>query len=344
MNLLLLNRKNQYIELKMDFVKRFVKINTWIKYVIVGFILYTLWVFGWLIYADIIFDDHTLLDTHIENRKTPTDFSVSYAASAVDSLIFFILIGGILAFMSFKRPEEEKLATKIDYIFPGAEDDSRLSDYLQKKISSLACISPKTIRNITIQDVLLDEKNEVYALKVLSKTHCVIKNIHNNHEYATDEMAFGLTLDPIQTKDGINGEVYDISITKHTEQENPSEPEHLIDGIFQLTGENLEYKKSVSLKLTPGQTASYQSSAWIWQLVNKALTFNPPRYTGSQKVEICNTTDFILELRVGIPNSADKIQTLAPSEKFHFDVNACLPGEKVIVNFTNINQEQKTNI
>lgn len=323
--------------------KKFLKINPMLRYSIIGLIAYIIWVTWWMIYADIWFNGILFLDSHISNRQHPSDFSISYAASAFDSLVFFIFVGAVLTIITLRRPEEEKLATKVDFIFPGAESKPRLSTFLQQRISALACISPKTTRRIIIQDVIdiKDEHGQIIdkAVKILTKTHCLIENIHNNHEYATDEMSFGMTLDPIVIENGINGEVHDISITKHVENNAESAPEHQLNGTHQILGTNLKYHKSFSLKLSPKQKAVYQTSAWIWQPISKVVSFNPPRFTEKQSITIFNETDYVISLRVGIPNDADMEITLQANDNKNFEVDACLPGEKVTLNFNDFTKQ-----
>ncbi|MBB1363912.1 hypothetical protein H5125_17365 [Shewanella sp. SR44-4] len=319
---------------------RFLKTNPLFRYTLIGFFVYIIWVTFWMIYADILFKDCLLLDSHFPNRIKPSDFSVSYAASAFDSLVFFILVGSVLTVLTLRRPEEEKLATKVDFIFPGAEDRPRLSKYLQDQITSLACISPKTSRRIVIQDVLEindpeSGKSEL-AVKVLTKTYCLIENIHNNHEYATDKMAFGMTLDPIKIENGIHGEVHDISITKHIENSSEAYPEHQLNGTHQILAGNLKYYKTFALKLAKKQKAAYQTSSWMWQPINKGLSFNPPRFTELQCITIINETDYVMNLRVGIPNNGDVDINLQANQSHEFDVDACLPGEKVTINFSEL--------
>jgi hypothetical protein len=259
----------------------------------------------------------------------PSDFSVSYAASALDSLIFFTVVGLAITFISIKRPEEEKLATKIEYIFPDADSDSALGKFLANKVSALACISPITERTITIQEI-----SEAHgAIKVLSKTNCVIKNIHNNHHYATDSMSYGVKLDLVEIDSPILGEVNDISVL--FDLHDPSKNRRIINGTHPLTKSNPEFKETFSLKLEPGETASYLTSAWIWQPISDSVRFIPPRYTETQNVKLCNDTQHVIDIRVGIPNDEDVEFQIQPGRSHEFKVGACVPGEKVILHFDN---------
>lgn len=287
--------------------------------------VYLLWVLGWLIYTKTFCPS---IMNHINGIQwKPSNFSISYAASALDSLIFFTVVGLAITVISIKRPEEEKLATKIEYIFPDADADSTLGRFLANKISSLACISPVTSRIITIKEI--SEENE--TVKVMSRTNCIIKNIHNNHHYATDSMSFGVKSDPVKVDGDLIGEVNDISIFSNLE--DPSKNQHILSGAYPITTSSPEFSETFSLKLSPGEVVSYQTSAWLWQPIKESLRFTPPRYTESQDVTIHNETLYAIDFRVGIPNDADVSFQIQPGRSHNFKVGSCTPGEKIIVHF-----------
>lgn len=287
--------------------------------------VYLLWVLGWLIYTKTLWP---FAMNHINGSGwNASNFSISYAASALDSLIFFTVVGLAITIISIKRPEEEKLATKIEYIFPDADSDSPLGKFLGNKISALACISPITERTIIIQEI-----SEAFgAIKVMSKTNCVIKNIHNNHHYATDSMSYGVKLDLVEIDSPLLGEVNDISVL--FDLHDPSKNRRILNGTQPLTKANPEFSETFSLKLEPGETASYLTAAWIWQPITDTVRFTPPRYTEAQSVKLCNETQHVIDIRVGIPNDEDEMFQIQPGRMHEFEVGACVPGEKIIVHF-----------
>ncbi|MCG7551970.1 hypothetical protein [Pseudoalteromonas sp. Of11M-6] len=286
---------------------------------------YLLWVIFCLIYVKFLFPD---VMTHLKDDSwKPSDFAISYAASATDSLIFFAVVGLAITLISLRKPEEEKLATKIEFIFPGADPESTLGKFLANRISALACVSPVTKRVIAIQEI--SEAND--AVKVLSKNDCIIKNIHNNHEYATDSMSFGITADEVNIDSDIIGEVNDIKIL--FDLEDPSKNRHILNGTQALTNSNREFKETFSLSLEPGQVVNYQTSAWLWQPLKESIRLSPPRFTESQQISLYNNTQHVIEFRVGIPNDEDLTFQVQPGRKHEFEVSCCSPGEKVIIHF-----------
>ena len=289
-------------------------------YPFAGVVLYSFWLCFWMINTNLWFKGNELLHSILPNRLDPSDFSVSYAASSLDSFVFFILIGLVLAIISLKKPQEENLTTKIEYIFPGSKG-TPLTEFLKDGVSKLACISPITERTITLQEFSKCGK----FVKVLIKSHSVIKNLHNNHEYRQKAAKFMLSaVPPHPENEEVLGEAHDASViytmngTKHTK--------HVINNVVRLTKDSPEYSKNFNIRLDSEQTAIYQTSGWMWQPIcpNKILsdeerdkfelTFSVFRYTEQQTFKVINYTGKQINASFEAPNVPDKEAHILPSK------------------------------
>ena len=312
----------------MDY-KRKLRQSILSKYVILGLLAYALWVSFWMIYANIWFADYAFFDAHIPSRKTPSDYAISYAASSFDSLIFFLFVGSVLTLLTTKSPEDEKLSTKVDYIFPGTGDDEKLSLYLQKRISSLACICPLTKRTITFQQCKILGDDE-YAIKSYTKTNSLIKNIHNNHEYILDDAMFKISADILEDIQTL-GEVHDVAILKRLGSDELLEKEHILNGAHTLTNELNEFTQQYRMQLSPNETIQFMTSGWMWQSNKKPMTYTAARYTQKQQIDMYNELDIELKLKITSPTKGS-IQIIIPPQSSVtelFDVLS--PGEKISI-------------
>ena len=310
-------------------------------YPFLGIILYAFWLSFWMINANLWLVDYEILNILFSNRADPTDFSISYAASSLDSFVFFVLIGLVLAIISFKKPQEENLGTKIEYIFPDVKG-TPLTEYLKDGVTKLACISPITERTITLQEISKCGK----FIKVLIKSHAVIKNLHNNHEYSQKSAKFKLfASEPHPADEVILGEAHDASViytlngTKHTK--------HVINNVVQLTKESPEYSKKFPIRLDSEQSAIYQTSGWLWQPIStetfsteaekneQTLSFSVFRYTEQQTFKVINYTNRHIEVFFEAPNVPDKHTEIPPSKNENeehsdfFDAGWVKPTDKV---------------
>ena len=311
----------------MDY-KRKLRQSIFSKYVLISVGIYAVWVSFWMIYADIWLTDILFFDAHISNRVHPTDFSVSYAASSFDSLVFFICVGLILSFLSMRSPEDENLAKKVEYIFPGTENDDNLSRYLQQSISSLACISPMTKRTITFQEVKVFDNKDFFAIKIYTKTNALIKNIHNNHEYVLDDAIFKANADLIEDLE-VLGEIHDLAIMQRLGNDELIEKKHIINGAHTLTHEQNSFEKEYKMQLRPDETIQFMTSSWMWQSSNDVMTYTAARYTTRQQIELFNELDVELKIRLTSPTKGVINISIPPNDKVIELFDTLTPGQQI---------------
>jgi hypothetical protein len=273
---------------------------------LIGFFFYFIWVIVWLIYVSVLSTGIEDLDKLIRPVGIASDFAISYSASSLDSLIFFLLVGFILTIIALKKPEEEKLNRKIEYIFPDVDSESKLLPYLVNSVSALACINTLSERVLTITEVSQDKKH----LKISSKAHSSIKNIHNNTDYEEERMPWGFTVDVIKPDEKILGEVHELSIIDRIG--NSAREKHIIKGIVQFTDKNREHSVTFPMVLTAGQEVIYQSNSWAWETMGNGFDFGISRYTVLQKFSISNATDE--EIHISVTKRNEKTKTLEKND------------------------------
>jgi hypothetical protein len=308
--------------------KRKLRQSIFSKYVFISVGVYVIWVAFWMINADIWLTDILLFDAHLPNRANPSSFSISYAASAFDSLVFFICVGLILSFLSMRSPEDENLAKKVEYIFPGTEADDNLSKYLQKSISSLACISPETKRTVTFQDIKRFDDKGFFAIKIYTKTNALIKNIHNNHEYVLDDAIFKVNADLIEDIE-VLGEIHDLAIMQRLNNNELIDKTHILNGACTLTNENNAFTKQYSMQLRPDETIQFMTSGWMWQSSEDVMTYTAARYTTKQQIELCNELDFELKIRLTSPTKGVVHISIPPNDRVIEIFDTLIPGQHI---------------
>jgi len=304
---------------------------------IIGVIAYALWCFILFVYIKEWSTGSVFLDEAIQSYGTPSKFIISYAPSALDSLIFFILVGGILTAHSMKQPEDEKLSRKIEHIFPEVPTESKLSKHLIDKISELACINQLTERTISITEFSKDDK----FLKLSIKSHSIIKNMHHNHAFSQSNMPWSFSVDSCKPNTDILGEVHEVSVVHNITR--GSEEKHLLQGIATLTKDNMSHSLSYALDINAEKEVLYQANAWAWEDINKKWTFNSSRYTEVRKFIIHNGTDTPFEIETELSdtngdalNNKDARITISPDETKTICHNQLLPDETISLSINEI--------
>ena len=285
-------------------------------------------------YSGFIYMEQEGLVVFSDSDDEPSSFVVSFIASATQDVLFFLIVGLVVFSLGQKDPKEEDLVTKVKHIFPGVEPGTPLSIHLREQINKLSCISPKVTRHVTIAEYCPTKK----AFKVYIKTNTYVKNIHNNAEYATDEMRLALNVDKVEPEDDIYGQVLDISIVYDVK--NPTKNMHQKGGVITLKGSN-EYSTSFSLKLEAEQEALYHVHTWSWQDMRKSLRFGALRFTELQEIVFCNKTGENIKV---IQSNSDNPITLSEGQSSsEITRDHIEPGEWTAFSIEVIAQEEREN-
>ncbi|MFG0453605.1 hypothetical protein [Shewanella sp. YQ_9] len=308
-----------------------------LKYLLIAICVYLVWVSFWMMYANIWCDD-LWFDVHFPNRAKPSDFSISYAASSLDNLIFFVLIGVLSILISLKNPKNDGLQQKVSYIFPKSEHDEKLYSHLSDSISSLACITTKVDRQITFLDACFNADRTKTAIKIYNKSTSHIKNIFNNHDYIKDSPIYIATADDLSTDFcdiEIFGEIHELSIINNLDQGSEScQKENLITGLEQLKRDQMSFEQKLDMKLAPGQTLQFMTGSWMWQPINEEtnMSFTAARYIAAQEFTFVNRLKCKLELKISGAfgsesltlesgsNTVKKFSTMRPDDKLKIQI------------------------
>ncbi|MBH0028305.1 hypothetical protein I6F53_15110 [Pseudoalteromonas sp. SWN29] len=259
-----------------------------LKYVFLGLLIYSIFIAGiaihykfWLSGVDLgIF----------QSTGEASDFIVSFIASALESVLFFICSGVIAFLLSISRPEYEDFETKLYYLFPRVNQSDKGKEYCKSSINKLACISPKT----TIQ-VSLDEYSEEYkAFRMSTDQEYHLLNLHNNIAFQ-DSLKVKQRLDKSEICDFGNnhwGQIKRIrTIANH---QTPDECKNLIDKPISLDKKSFEFPFNVEIR--PNDNLILDINTWTWNNFLVPQTARVGRFTENFVLSLKNNTGKNLEL------------------------------------------------
>ncbi|HCU66949.1 MAG TPA: hypothetical protein DF774_14430 [Rheinheimera sp.] len=132
-----------------------------------------------------IFDQY-LIDTLKVQEAEMRSYKVSYAASVIDTLIFFITVGLGIAIYGLTKPEDSSFEKKINYLFPRAALTVGGKKYLLKQINKLAVISERTRVTFQIDEHCFDHNLTGYTMIYEQK----ISNLHNKQSFMDEDVKF----------------------------------------------------------------------------------------------------------------------------------------------------------
>ncbi|HIF9314663.1 TPA: hypothetical protein ACX6Q1_002997 [Photobacterium damselae] len=291
------------------------------KYVLFGILAYLLFVSCFAIYQKIWLVDLDLGVLQSSDKNAPSDFAISFHASAMESILFFVCSGAIAFFLSITRPEYGDFETKLYYLFPRVNSTEKGKEYCRASINKLACISTKTTVQISI-----DEYSEPFeAFKLSTEHEYHLLNLHNNIQF-NDKLKVRHKLDDANPTDFGNhcwGQIRKIrTVANHR---NPDECLNIISTPIPLTKADQECPFDVSIK--PNDNLILDISSWTWNKFKSPLNSRVGRFTEMLEMKITNNSN--KDINLIIHNNQNEEVTLNKGDSYTLHNDVATPNEVI---------------
>jgi len=242
------------------------------QYLLIGVLLFIFFVLGFYYFSGLseYVDNHFLIAKY--------NFSISFIASAIEDLLFFIILGAMVFFLAMRKPEDESLETRVGYLFNGENATTESRDYTKGKINKLACISPESFIDVTVTEYLPEMK----AFKVNTSWAFTLANMYSNQEYHDPDVKIELFNDDVDVPENTYGQVTSIQTVHDGVVSNH------IQGAEDMV--ELEYSKSLDMKLPANGKCAYIATFWQYNLEDGEYFLSVARYTECFKVVFRNKT------------------------------------------------------
>lgn len=228
----------------------------------------------------------TWYDLIVEQRY---NFYISFFASSLENLIFFILIGLSIAIYSLRRPESELLENRIWYLYSSEHATDESLQYNKNQIKKLAAFCKSATGKITITDY--NPSMNAYRIEV--EKRYTLQNMFKDRDYE-DVIDISISPDSIESDQlemnlggvpsKIMGEVHLFQTTvigeapvKHNEK------------VIKITDQ--DYKTKIGIRIPANGTTEYEFNYWMWCLVGEPNVTQVLRYTETLKTTIVNHWD-----------------------------------------------------
>lgn len=253
---------------------------------------------------------------------------VSFAASALQDILFFLTTGLILLIFSMRKPEDDNLAQKLTYLFPQAKDDLILREYLEKSINKLGCMSDKSSFVFT----LLEYNQDIKAFKIQVHFESHLRNLHNKDNFSDPMLSMTLKsdlgepppnglfgqLEHVKVYNFENGNISDIGDASH------NYPVNMNDSLF---------RHSCPFSIPPHSVALFDAKHWDWSPAEKVHNLRVSRFTKSIQFKCINNSGIpvAVELaQIGSEGTTDE-KCLADHECTTMILNEITPGDGISV-------------
>lgn len=244
----------------------------------------------------IIFDDWSFFEEISDSQSEfdaegseiskvgPGELFLSFAASALQDILFFFITGIALLVYTIKRPEDDSLSQKLTYLFPQSKDDPVLKSYLEEAVNKLGCMSDKSSFVFTIVEFNKDLKS--FKVQVHFESH--LRNLHNKDSYSDPKLAMTLVSDlDAPPEGGLFGQLEHVKI--HNFDSNAISDASDASHDYPVNMEEKVFKHSCPFTLPPHAIALFDAKHWDWSPEGRSHFLRVSRFTKSVKFRCINS-------------------------------------------------------
>lgn len=271
-------------------------------YGVAALYLFPEWLFDNWSFEDLIFDSVNSSNLEGgEGDKLPGGLFISFAASALQDIIFFFITGIALLIYTTRRPEDDNLSQKLTYLFPQAKDDPLLRKYLEESVNKLGCMSDKSSFVFTI----MDYNEDIGSFKVQVHFESHLRNLHNKDSYSDPKLAMTLYSDLDEPPPGgLYGQLEHVKI--HNFNDDAITDVSDSDHSYPINMQEKLFTHNCPFTLPPHAIALFDAKHWDWSPSSNPHYLRVSRFTRSMKVRCVNSCgrQIFLETKV-IPSDEE---------------------------------------
>lgn len=236
------------------------------------------------------------------------EFIISFAASFLEDLIFFLLIGAIATYISIKDPSNDHIDRRARWLFNGKRFDEGALLYIREKATNLAIYSPLCEITVTFEEINSDGLTVKANIKSTRKFANLMSDAAHKkflHEYSAESDDF--------YSSQVNGELTLVSTGVGASKKNRSmSPKPLPLGGL---------KESVIIEIDGDGESEFEHAFWVWYEIGKNFFFSSHQYTTRVVVRVINESE--KEICLNDLRSKDRRPILTKGQSVEFNYGPC---------------------
>lgn len=213
-----------------------------------------------------------------------SSFVISLAASFLEDLIFFVLIGVVAIIVSTRDPSEEHIERRARWLFNGSNFDEEALKYVRDQATLLAIYSSDCRITITFEESHPDGKTVKAHIRSCRKFANLMSDTPSTffmHEYQA-------IADDVYDKE-INGELLAlVTGVGDSRKEWMRTPKPLPIG---------GHKNSVNIEIKGDGENVFEHAFWVWYKIGEKFEFMNKHYTTKVLVCVVNQSDKTIVLK-----------------------------------------------
>ncbi|QGP80724.1 hypothetical protein [Sphingobium sp. CAP-1] len=242
-------------------------------------------------------------------------FWVSLAASFLEDMAFFILVGVIGLYLSLQKPDEDLFESRIKYLFNASGVNDKLRIFLVEKVAPLGIFS--TRYRTSIDFTSYDEK--LGAVKAVFHVERVLTNMFKDRSFDRERQGFNIVTDQVGDATQLQGMLLGAWTGGGARDEQfIIEPKEIY---------GLRHDEEVYVNVPPNGHVVFNYKFWVWYKIGESYYLDTLRYSQNAEVFVSNHTDVNVSL---LDNANGQQRVLTPKASHLYNLGEITSGQKEV--------------
>lgn len=241
-------------------------------------------------------------------------FLPSLAASLIEDVLFFLLVGIIPIFIAFKSPARYKIKSRAKWLFNAPNVDRRAVDYLTDNIRKIAAYSPFCNMKLEFHEPTEDGR----GIKTIIVSTRKFVNLFRDVRLSDFELNIAANSDKIYV-DGSNGQLVSVLLLK-----DGCDPRALHCGGPLCLRDPFE--KKYKEPIDPNGEYQIYHEFWVWYEKGEPFSVKASHWTGRLQIQVENKSNSVAIRLENLKDGGE--QVLKPGESVSYSYDS-LPASTV---------------
>ncbi|BBD97934.1 hypothetical protein SAMIE_1014350 [Sphingobium amiense] len=242
-------------------------------------------------------------------------FWVSLAASFLEDMAFFALIGVIGLYLSLQRPDKDIFDSRIKYLFNANGVNDRLRAFLIEKVAPLGIFS--TRYKTSIDFMAYDEKLD--AIKAVFHVERVLTNMFKDRAFERERQGFNIVTDEVGDPAQLQGVLLAAwTGTGRRDEQFIVEPKEIYGP---------RHDEEVYINVPPNGEVTFNYRFWIWHKISESYHLDTLRYSQMAEVFVSNRSDVTMTL---VDGKTGQERVLTPKATHLYELGEIPSGQREV--------------
>lgn len=205
------------------------------------------------------------------------DYYLALVTSALDSIIFFSIIGIFTLIIGMRDPKNETIHSRVEYLLSADGIDPSARSIAVKEIEKMACFNDDLAVDLVVEEV----NEEDQSFKISMNYRAKVVNMFRREAYC-DEDFRGISI-----IDDYNFNYPTLGQIRHIKIDN----KNVLSQVCSFSVPGRHHSEQVKIEIPPNSSVVFETLQWLWERFDSEYFVGVSRYTKNMTVHVTNSSN-----------------------------------------------------